>query len=99
MERPQPAVIVPRRENARFTIGELGTLFGLKYYISKCLLHSIAVLFIINYTIYATADVVPGTQSLVSLTGKGKCTMYLAGRRCWTIANKNMLFHSAQDRT
>lgn len=28
MERPQPAVIVPRRENARFTIGDEGTLLG-----------------------------------------------------------------------
>lgn len=28
IERPQPAVIVPNREKARFTIGELGTLFG-----------------------------------------------------------------------
>lgn len=30
IDRPHPAVIVPSRENARFTIGELGTLFGLK---------------------------------------------------------------------
>lgn len=29
MDRPQPAVIVPSRENALFTIGEDGTLFGL----------------------------------------------------------------------
>jgi hypothetical protein len=30
MDRPQPAVRLPRRENARFTIGELGTLLGLQ---------------------------------------------------------------------
>lgn len=28
IDRPHPAVIVPRREKARFTIGEEGTLFG-----------------------------------------------------------------------
>lgn len=30
MDLPQPAVRVPSLENARFTIGELGTLFGLQ---------------------------------------------------------------------
>jgi hypothetical protein len=30
MDRPQPAVRLPRRENARFTMGELGTLLGLQ---------------------------------------------------------------------
>jgi len=30
MLRPQPAVRVPSREKARFTIGEFGTLFGLQ---------------------------------------------------------------------
>lgn len=34
IERPQPAVIVPKRENARFTIGDDGTLFGLGVSIS-----------------------------------------------------------------
>lgn len=28
IERPHPAVMVPRREKARFTIGDEGTLFG-----------------------------------------------------------------------
>lgn len=28
IDRPQPAVIVPKRENARLTMGEDGTLFG-----------------------------------------------------------------------
>lgn len=28
IDLPQPAVMVPSREKARFTIGELGTLFG-----------------------------------------------------------------------
>lgn len=28
IERPHPAVIVPKRENARLTIGDDGTLFG-----------------------------------------------------------------------
>lgn len=28
MDRPQPAVMVPRREKARLTIGDEGTLFG-----------------------------------------------------------------------
>lgn len=30
IDRPQPAVMVPSLEKALFTIGELGTLFGLK---------------------------------------------------------------------
>jgi len=30
MDRPQPAVRLPRRVNARLTIGELGTLLGLQ---------------------------------------------------------------------
>lgn len=28
IDRPHPAVMVPRRENARFTMGDDGTLFG-----------------------------------------------------------------------
>ena len=30
MDRPQPAVRLPRRVNARLTMGELGTLLGLQ---------------------------------------------------------------------
>lgn len=30
MDLPQPAVMVPKREKARLTMGELGTLFGLQ---------------------------------------------------------------------
>lgn len=44
MDRPQPAVMVPSRENARFTMGELGTLFGLKSsYIYNTILYAIEI--------------------------------------------------------
>lgn len=35
LDRPQPAVRLPRREKARITIGDDGTLFGLKIWTEK----------------------------------------------------------------